>query len=57
MNILTNATKYQSKGQIMIKVSFLDGYRDDTQWIEVGVQDQGIGMTQEQMQNIFTPFN
>ena len=57
LNLLTNATKYQSQGQIKIKVSLLDdSAMGNEHWIQVGVQDQGVGMTPEQIQNIFTPF-
>ena len=61
LNILSNATKHQSQDLIQLKVSLLNDVASEnsssSQIIEVSVQDQGIGMTQEELESIFTPFS
>jgi len=53
-NLLSNASKFTHNGSITVAVSEFD--KDQTQWIKIAVTDTGIGMTEEQMQEIFAPF-
>ena len=60
LNVLNNATKFQDKGYIWVKVEMSACRRSeepDAKEVVVCVEDQGIGMTDEQLQSIFTPFN
>jgi len=53
-NLLTNAAKFSKNSEIL-----LFGYSEMIQernWIVMGVQDQGIGMTPAQIKNIFQAF-
>ncbi|MFC2094377.1 ATP-binding protein [Bacteroidota bacterium] len=51
-NLLSNAIKYTNKGFVKIVIEdVLDGN------LQVLVKDSGIGMNQEFMKNIFTPFS
>ncbi|MGK5084981.1 CHASE2 domain-containing protein [Bdellovibrionota bacterium FG-1] len=50
-NLIDNAIKYSPTGsQVSIKS------REEGDWIEVSVCDQGIGMTPDELQNLFTRF-
>ncbi|WP_062052485.1 ATP-binding protein [Bacillus sp. JCM 19034] len=49
-NLVHNAIKYSEKGQISIQASYLDGM------IRVSVVDQGIGMSEEDIEVIFKPY-
>lgn len=53
MNIIGNAIKFTEKGT----VSVLVGYSDETQVLEFEVIDSGIGLSQDQIKNIFQPFS
>lgn len=53
-NLFSNATKFSQNSNIVVfahreKVA-------NTEWIVFGVQDQGIGMSDEQMSRLFQPF-
>ena len=50
-NLINNAIKYTVKG--FIKVSI----KDSTHKIDVEIKDSGIGMSEEYLQNLFTPFS
>ncbi|HYF62817.1 MAG TPA: ATP-binding protein [Herpetosiphonaceae bacterium] len=53
-NLLSNAIKFTHAGAIRLEVgreSTADG-----DWLHFAVSDTGIGMTQEQMNRLFTPF-
>ena len=56
VNLASNAVKFTEKGHILIKAELLDkdpaGCR-----IKFSVQDTGIGMTAEQVQNMFIAFS
>jgi two-component system sensor kinase len=52
-NLIGNAIKFTSDGTIEVRVSF-EG--DDESMLSVEVADSGIGMTPEQLANVFTPF-
>jgi len=51
-NLITNAIKFTEKGSITIKTEF----DRTTDRIKVSVIDTGIGINQEEIRNIFTPF-
>ena len=50
-NLMSNAVKFTKTGSVNISVD----YRDNT--LTIKVQDSGTGMSEEQMQRIFAPFN
>ena len=50
-NLMSNAVKFTKKGSVNISVD----YRDNT--LTIRVKDSGTGMSEEQMQRIFAPFN
>lgn len=50
-NLMSNAIKFTRKGSVNIGVD----YRDNT--LTIKVQDSGTGMSEDQIQRIFTPFN
>ena len=51
-NILTNAVKYTEKGGIVLRVSAAPGTDDGTRTIRFEVEDTGIGMKKEDLDNI-----
>jgi signal transduction histidine kinase/DNA-binding response OmpR family regulator len=53
-NLLSNAAKFTQNGNISLKVESID--EDGEPWIAIRVQDNGIGMTEEQSARLFTPF-
>jgi two-component system, sensor histidine kinase and response regulator len=55
VNLIGNAIKFTESGEVRIVTRLVD--RDTTQpKIQCAVVDTGIGMTPEQMQNLFQPF-
>ena len=50
-NLISNAIKYSSKGIINISASLVDADN-----ISIAISDQGIGLTSEQLERLFTPF-
>jgi len=53
-NLLSNAAKFTEKGQISLRVRS-EGV-EGADWLEVEVQDTGIGMTPEQVEGVFHAF-
>ena len=51
LNLLSNAVKYSLKGEIKIFVNSVD------QDIEIVVQDQGIGISDNNLEELFMPFS
>jgi len=51
INLLGNAIKFTEKGGVAFKVGYQDGK------IRFQVEDTGVGMTSEQLQDIFLPFH
>ncbi|WP_080931192.1 ATP-binding protein [Vibrio vulnificus] len=49
-NLLTNAIKFTHKGTVRVQVSL------ESERIQIIVADTGVGMTQEQKENVFLPF-
>jgi PAS domain S-box-containing protein len=52
INLIGNAIKFTSKGSITIGVS----WHQDSQQVAFSIADTGIGMSEEQCANLFTPF-
>jgi two-component system sensor histidine kinase/response regulator len=56
LNYISNAIKFTQEGQIVIEIRLLEATADDVQlWF--GVRDSGIGMTEEQLGNMFKAFS
>lgn len=55
LNLINNAIKFTERGEINISVS-LQKMRTDKAWICFQVKDTGIGMSEEQLGRLFTPF-
>ena len=57
-NLLGNALKFTSAGRVTLRAEPLNGrVGDGRPWIRVSVQDTGIGMTTEQMAQLFQRFS
>jgi two-component system sensor kinase len=54
LNMLSNACKFANNG--LITFSIKEFLQDGESWISFEVTDSGIGMTKEQMANLFQPF-
>jgi PAS domain S-box-containing protein len=54
-NLISNAIKFTSKGEIGVKVELIEEITK-TVSMRFTVSDTGIGLTPEQRQNLFTPF-
>jgi signal transduction histidine kinase len=50
LNLLSNAAKFTEKGLIRLEIN------REGDWVNFCVADNGIGMTEEQMQKLFQPF-
>ncbi|GAA5526985.1 ATP-binding protein [Herpetosiphon gulosus] len=50
LNLLTNATKFTQQGSITLRA------KRDGDWLHFEVADTGIGMSSEQVANLFQPF-
>ncbi|MFB2833329.1 ATP-binding protein [Floridanema evergladense] len=55
LNLLGNAIKFTDKGSVTFKVEVL-AIHNNTSQIRFTIQDTGIGMTTEQLEKIFLPF-
>ncbi len=54
INLIGNATKFTENGEIIITTEKIQKEKQD--WIEISVDDTGIGMTPEQVNKLFKPF-
>jgi signal transduction histidine kinase/putative methionine-R-sulfoxide reductase with GAF domain len=52
-NLLSNACKFTSEGEVVLRVRKVADGRD---WIELAVEDTGIGLTPEQQAKLFQDF-
>ena len=50
-NLVDNAIKYTNKGKVEVTID-----RDENNWLEVTVEETGIGISEEFMNRIFQPF-
>jgi signal transduction histidine kinase/CBS domain-containing protein/DNA-binding response OmpR family regulator len=55
LNLAGNAVKFTEHGQVAIGVRRLDGL-DSVPWVRFQVEDSGIGLTDEQRERLFQPF-
>ncbi|WP_218048856.1 hybrid sensor histidine kinase/response regulator [Curvivirga aplysinae] len=55
-NLLSNAIKFTSEGKIKLEISQTREYLDGLPSIEITVSDTGCGMTSEQQEKLFKPF-
>lgn len=55
LNLINNATKFTERGEITISAYFQKSHEQKA-WICFQVQDTGIGMSDEQLSRLFTPF-
>ncbi len=55
LNVLNNAAKFTSSGEVSLDVRLV-ARENDTYHISFTIKDSGIGMTEEQLNKLFTPF-
>lgn len=53
-NLLSNACKFTENGQISLEIC--QSEKEDKDWFTFRVKDTGIGMTEEQLEKLFTDF-
>ena len=56
LNLLNNAVKFTNKGFVTLNIEKLIEH-DGRCMISFEIKDSGIGMTQEQIEKVFTPYN
>jgi signal transduction histidine kinase/DNA-binding LytR/AlgR family response regulator len=54
-NMANNAIKFTESGQVLVKVEFLEK-EEEQHHIRFVIEDSGIGMTEEAIDKVFTPF-
>jgi len=55
LNLLNNAVKFTTQGEVTFKVSVIVK-QDDIYHLNFSISDTGIGMTNEQVEKLFSPF-
>ncbi|MBQ8030421.1 MAG: hybrid sensor histidine kinase/response regulator, partial [Butyrivibrio sp.] len=55
-NILTNAVKYTEKGSVTLNVGYRKSEEDDEIYLKFQVVDTGIGIKEEDLSKLFSPF-
>lgn len=55
LNLINNAVKFTPEGDVTLKVRLLERV-DSSMMLEFAISDTGVGMTQEQINQLFTPF-
>lgn len=56
LNLVSNAIKFTNEGEVEIRVSTSPGTNPSTCFVEFRIRDTGIGIPQEKMDRLFTPF-
>ncbi|RQO60605.1 hypothetical protein DBR47_09700 [Paucibacter sp. KBW04] len=56
LNFISNAIKFTERGQIVVRVNLMERSERGL-LLRFGVQDTGIGMSEEQVQRMFQPFS
>ena len=56
LNLLTNAVKYTNEGKVTLKVGYEDAGEDDIM-LRFRIEDTGIGIREEDMEKLFSPFS
>ncbi|MCF6354521.1 MAG: response regulator [Candidatus Polarisedimenticolaceae bacterium] len=54
INLISNAIKFTEQGEVLL---YLAQMGDEARYMEIGVCDTGIGMTEEQQKTVFEAFN
>ncbi|HDZ57362.1 MAG TPA: response regulator [Pseudomonas xinjiangensis] len=54
-NLLSNALKFTEQGQVSLRLE-LEPRSGGQQWVHISVRDTGIGIAQNALENIFSPF-
>jgi signal transduction histidine kinase len=54
LNLVSNACKFTEQGRVSVACERIE--RGSDRWMEVSVDDTGIGITTEQMDRLFQPF-
>jgi signal transduction histidine kinase/CheY-like chemotaxis protein/ligand-binding sensor domain-containing protein len=57
INLINNAIKFTSKGEVFIKVSLSQAVSNDELEIAFSVKDTGIGIPEEKLSTLFRPFS
>jgi len=57
INLINNAIKFTSKGEVFIKVSLAQMIGDDQLEIAISIKDTGIGIPDEKLPSLFKPFS
>ncbi len=55
LNLVNNAIKFTSKGEVVVQVSLLE-MRDENVQLQFEVKDSGIGLSEEEQQKLFQAF-
>lgn len=55
-NLVSNAIKFTEQGQVRISVKLRNGNERDAPILDLEVRDSGIGIHEEDVQRLFTPF-
>jgi two-component system, sensor histidine kinase and response regulator len=55
MNLVSNAVKFTDEGEIEVRVKTIEAKNNQVE-LEFSVRDSGMGMSQEQMAELFAPF-
>ncbi|MCL2665422.1 MAG: ATP-binding protein, partial [Defluviitaleaceae bacterium] len=55
LNLLSNAVKFTDNGSVVLDISVAESTESDTS-LHFSIKDSGIGMTPEQIANIFVPY-
>ncbi len=55
VNLLSNAVKFTNSGSVTVRTKKL--LRDESVWLEVQVEDTGIGISEENIPKLFRPFS
>ncbi len=56
-NLLVNAVKFTEQGEITLEIRLGKKTNENAHLIEFSVSDTGIGISEENLKNIFTPFS
>ena len=56
INLLGNAVKFTERGQVTLRVSSIGKIQGNRQTLRFEVMDTGVGMTPQQLEKIFQPF-
>jgi len=55
LNLLSNAGKFTQNGEIELSINSVN--EESNEWIQFCVSDTGVGMSSEQIKNLFQPFS